>query len=355
MSVVGGDIEIVGGVLTSPQVPSLGAPSGRINIASVASSGEVGLALAGQGRLLDIDTFERLGEINILRGARLDTSGNGGGTTVIRGGRLLIDNGSIAARNTGNADSLDLGIDVRMRGDVRLTGEAEITSRTRPFSQGRSGNISVVADNITIEGGALISSVNDAFSQGRGGDIAVMAPTGTISLTAGGRSDGGGIQTGSLFFSSGNVGGIRVEAGKLRLTNGALIGSLGLGSGKGGDVSVSARESVVISGVNSQNTPSGLASFAAGEPGSISLSAPVVSIDGGAVGTPGILPGQRAGDITVKADQQLTLVNGAQINSATVTDSKAGNISIEAGRLTLMGGPRSAAAPGDQGREAACR
>ena len=129
-----------------------------------------------------------------------------------------------------------------------------------------------------------------------------------------------------------------MEAGKLRLTNGALIGSLGLGSGKGGNVIVSARESVAISGGNRQGSPSGIASFTIGEPGSISLSAPVVTIDGGAVGTPGILPGQRAGDITVKADQQLTLVNSAQINSATLTDSKGGNITIEAGRLTLTGG-----------------
>jgi filamentous hemagglutinin family protein len=336
MSVVGGDIEIVGGALTSPQAPSLGAPSGRINLASVASSGEVGLDLAGQGRLLDINTFERLGEINISRGARLDTSGNGGGTTVIRGGRLLVDNGSIAANNTGNMDSPDLGIDVRMRGDVRLTGEAAITSTTSLFSRGRGGNVSVAADNITIEGGAILSSISGGL--GPGGNIAVMAPTGTISLNTGGRLGGGGILASSLPFSSGSIGEIRVEAGKLMLANGAVIGSLGLGVGKSGNVIVSARESVAISGMSSQGSPSGIASFTVGEPGTISLSAPIVTIDGGAVGAPGILPGQRAGDITVKADQQLTLVNGAQINSATSTDSKGGNITIEAGRLTLTGG-----------------
>jgi filamentous hemagglutinin family protein len=336
VSVVGGDIEIVGGSLTSPQAPSLGAPSGRINIASIASSGEVGLDLAGQVPQLDIGTFERLGEIQIAQGAVLNTSGNGGGTTIIRGGRLLVDNGLIAANNLGNVDSPGLGVDVRIRGDVRLTGEAAITSITGLFSQGRGGHISIAADNITIEGGATFSSITGGL--GPGGDIAIMAPTGTISLSTGGSMDGGGILTSSLPFSSGSVGEIKVEAGKLKLTNGALIGSLGLGSGKGGNVIVSARESVAISGGNRQGSPSGIASFTIGEPGSISLSAPVVTIDGGAVGTPGILPGQRAGDITVKADQQLTLVNSAQINSATLTDSKGGNITIEAGRLTLTGG-----------------
>jgi large exoprotein involved in heme utilization and adhesion len=232
-------------------------------------------------------------------------------------------------------DSPGLGVDVRIRGDVRLTGEAEITSATGFFSQGRGGHISLAADNITIEGGATLFSLTSSI--GSGGNIAIVAP-GTISLNTGGSIGGGGILASSLPFSSGSVGEIRVEAGKLLLTNGAIIDSLGLGSGKSGNITVSARESVTISGSNSQGISSSIASFTAGEPGSISLSAPVVTIDGGVVGTPGILPGQRAGDIIVKADQQLTLVNGAQINSTTLTDSKGGNVTLEAGQLTLTGG-----------------
>jgi large exoprotein involved in heme utilization and adhesion len=335
MSVVGGDIAIVGGPLTSPEMPSLGAPGGRIHIASIASSGEVGLNLSGQVPQLDTDAFERLGEIQIAQGAFLDTSGNGGGTTVIRGGRLLVNNALLAANNTGSVDSPGPGIDVRIRGDVTLTGEALIISTTDLFSQGRGGHISLAADNISIEGGATLSSVTGG--RGPGGDIAIMA-RGTIGLNTGGSVSGGGILAGSLPFSSGSVGEIRVEAGKLLLTNGAVIGSLGLGSGKSGNITVSARESVAISGGNSQGTPSSIANFTAGEPGSISLSASVVTIDGGILGTPGILPGQRAGDIVVKADQQLSLVNGAQINSTTLTNSQGGNITIEAGRLTLTDG-----------------
>jgi large exoprotein involved in heme utilization and adhesion len=327
MSVVGGDIEIVGGSLTSPQSHSLGVPGGRINIASVASPGEVDLNLSSQGQLLDIDTFERLGKIRIAQGAALDTSGNGGGTTVIRGGQLLVDNGSITSSNTGNMDSPGLGIDVRLRGDVRLTGEATIASSST--LQGRGGNVSVAASNITIEGGAALGSLSSGL--GPGGDITVTAPTGTISLNT------GDIGAGSLPSSSGSIGEVRVEAGKLIITNGAIIGSLGQGSGKSGNVIVSARESVAISGRSSQE-PSGIVSFTVGEPGAISLSAPIVTIDGGIVGAGAVFPGQRTGDTTVKADQQLTLVNGAQINSSTSTDSKGGSIVVRAPRIMVSDG-----------------
>ena len=337
LSAVGGDITIVGGSLASPQAPSLSAPSGRINLVSVASSGEVGLPTSDQAESMDIGTFERLGEVTIAQGALLDTSGNGGGTSVIRGGRLLVDNGTIAANNTGNTDSPGLGIDVQVRGDVRLTGEAIIISTNGSFSQGRGGSIAVRAGNITVEGGATIFTGGDVFSQGRGGDIAVMAPAGAISLNAGGRSESGGIVTGSLPFSSSDLGEIRVQAGTLKLTNGAFISSLGLGTGKGGNVIISAQESVAISGRNRQDVSSSIASFAAGEPGSISLASPIITIDSGIVGAASLLPGQRAGNITVKADK-FTLGNSAQINSATLTGSKGGDITIEVGHLTLTGG-----------------
>ncbi len=107
------------------------------------------------------------------------------------------------------------------------------------------------------------------------------------------------------------------------LTGGASIGSLASGSGKGGSVTVSARESVSIAGHDDQGTPSGIASFAAGDPGRLSLSAPTVTIDGGVVGTPssklgGFIEGT-AGNTSVKADN-LTLSGGARISSDTITD-----------------------------------
>jgi filamentous hemagglutinin family protein len=147
------------------------------------------------------------------------------------------------------------------------------------------------------------------------------------------------IRAGSM--GRGNVGEIRAEAGTLTLTMGAVISSQALGSGKGGNITVSARESVSISGQNDQGVSSGITTFAAADPGRLSLSAPNVTINnGGVVGTPRPVPeefvGERVGDIVVKADN-LTLAGG-RISAETDGTGRAGDILIDAGQLTLTRG-----------------
>ena len=82
ISIVGGDVTITGG--------SLKAPSGRINIAGVASAGEVIPNTPGQPTDLKVASFSNLGQIDLSQGTLLDTNSNSGGTVVIRGGQLLV-------------------------------------------------------------------------------------------------------------------------------------------------------------------------------------------------------------------------------------------------------------------------
>jgi filamentous hemagglutinin family protein len=80
LSVVGGDIEIVGrGPLPPMSVPTLGAPRGRIQLASVATPGEVGFSPLELAPDLQVDSFARLGRLALSQGAFVDVSGNGGG------------------------------------------------------------------------------------------------------------------------------------------------------------------------------------------------------------------------------------------------------------------------------------
>ena len=82
LSVVGGDTKIVGGALR--------APSGRIQLASVAAAGEVLPVTSGPAPDLQVDSVARLGRIALSPGEQgqrtfLDAGGNGGGTVLIRG------------------------------------------------------------------------------------------------------------------------------------------------------------------------------------------------------------------------------------------------------------------------------
>ena len=102
-SLVGGDIEIAGD--GSPFSGSITAPSGQINIASVASEGEVILDHSGPTTHFNVDGFAHLGEVELTGGAFVDVSdfvsGDGGGTVIIRGGQLTIDSSFVFADTTG--------------------------------------------------------------------------------------------------------------------------------------------------------------------------------------------------------------------------------------------------------------
>ena len=86
MAVVGGGIQVVGGQLV--------APSGRVQLASVASSGEVLASPLEMEPDLQVNAFTRLGSLTLEQNALLNVSGTRGGTVLIRSGRLLVDQSS---------------------------------------------------------------------------------------------------------------------------------------------------------------------------------------------------------------------------------------------------------------------
>src|SRR5262249_56842731 len=81
LSVVGGDMQIVGSKLT--------VPSGRVQLASVASPGEVTFSSLEPEPVFRVDAFTRLGRLE-LSGAVLGTSGNGGGVVLLWSGRFRV-------------------------------------------------------------------------------------------------------------------------------------------------------------------------------------------------------------------------------------------------------------------------
>src|SRR6185503_18384218 len=92
LALIGGDIAMDGGLVQ--------APGGQINLASVRSAGEVPVDPAGSSLAEFRAAFPQQGRIILQNGAQLDTSGDGGGRIVIRGGQLLVDNSKIQSNTT---------------------------------------------------------------------------------------------------------------------------------------------------------------------------------------------------------------------------------------------------------------
>ena len=164
LSMVGGDVRIVGGQLV--------APGGRIQIASVAVAGEVIPAPTGHAPDLQVDSFTRLGRIT-LSNALVDASGNGGGLVLVRGGHLLVDSTFMFADNLGPRDGTGLGIDLGITADAVLTNGALITADS--LGTGRARDLRLTAGSVRLEQGAQIGSLT--FGPGQGGRCGSPRPT----------------------------------------------------------------------------------------------------------------------------------------------------------------------------------
>ena len=99
---------------------NLSAQGGQINLASVASPGEILAGTMNQAPNINGQSFGALGTIQVLEQSHIDVSGNGGGTVLIRGGNFVLDNSTISANVTGSgpiingAETIGGGIDIQV-------------------------------------------------------------------------------------------------------------------------------------------------------------------------------------------------------------------------------------------------
>src|SRR5262249_51411830 len=148
-----------------------------IQIVSVASPGEVVFSPIELAPALQVDALTRLGRVELSRGAFLNAAGNGGGTVVIRGGRLLVDNAFIFTDNLGEREGAGLGLDLQITGDALLTHNTVLTADS--LGAGRARDIWLRAGSVHLEDGAEVSS--STWGPGQAGLVRVMA-TDTLTL-----------------------------------------------------------------------------------------------------------------------------------------------------------------------------
>jgi filamentous hemagglutinin family protein len=287
VSIIGGDITFTGTPVTPEDIlymPGvLTAPAGRIHLVSVASPGEVGSA----GIDFGIDSFSQLGNITLSEGAKLNVMANdyttqGAGSIVIRGGRILFkDGGMDIYGNPGGVadirgDSLHLdnfyifsasygennhpgtGCRIEVENDFLMTHAALIDTQTGPLDpyassiSGNGGDISITAANVQL-GDEKIDE--DSFTSiGFYGYISSASDgsgkSGNIDIATGNAVLQNGFMIASQTFAEGDTGDIVLHStGTLRISDAANIGVLAFGSGKGGDIDVSAPD-IFISAAN---------------------------------------------------------------------------------------------------------
>lgn len=326
----GQSLALIGGNIDIDDVASLWVPGGRVVLVGGASAGETDPA--GNG------SFSAGGNIILHGASTVDVSADSGGSIVIRGGRLQMEDARLVASTVnGNGGSIDIAV----TRDISLTAGAEIT--TNSTGAGAGGNINLSAgDAVTIVGMTLDENYSairaNARDAGDAGHIQLVAPRITLdegliqSLTIG--QSGGPAR-------NGNGGSILIQATSLSLLNGGQLdsGSRSGSNGNGGSVDISASESVTISGIRDGRYPSAIFANLKGDGagGHISIRSPVVVLENGAdiaVSTSGA---GNSGYINIEA-QRLALTSGGQVSANTSATGAGGSVNISASESILLSG-----------------
>ncbi len=338
---IGGDVTIDGGKLST-----LG---GRIELGGLAEAGTVELQIEGDIFRATFPKNRLLANATLAKDAQVALRGASGGNiaintnnfTAIDGGRLL--NETEGAGDAGNT-IINTNIFNAIGQNAEATGSG-IYNISR--GTGRSGNIKIDAEKISILDGAVI--ISSTVGQGSSGDVALTVQD-TVTLNGGGnglRSFAGSVVQPS---ATGRGGNLTLSAGSLSVSNGAQLTSVTAGQGDAGNVTLSVRDTAIFDGIGN-NQPSGSGSTVeptgVGNGGNLMLKAGSLTVVNGAILSSSTLGRGDAGNVTLTV-QNAAIFDGVSRNGlprsgvgSTVQPTgvgKGGNIKLDAGSLAVTNG-----------------
>ncbi|MEK7989988.1 MAG: filamentous hemagglutinin N-terminal domain-containing protein [Thiotrichaceae bacterium] len=247
-----------------------------------------------------------------------------GGTIEINATNIQIQDGSIIQSSTldaGHAGDINLIAqnDVTLNGYSNIGNGSSISVNSGSDKEGfvikseigDGGNISINANNLTLNDGANITA--NSYASGQGGNININL---IEKLTLEQESSAGignfmSSATTSKDDNAGNGGNIVIQANELLFANGSFLTTNTNGAGNAGNISININQNAKITGISAQ-TDSGILSAAS--------SASV---------------GGNAGNILLTVGNQLFLDDLAIIDASTFNRGLGGNVNIIAGDITM--------------------
>ena len=239
--------------------------------------------------------------------------------------------------STGDAGN----VTVTVADALRMTGGGQIFSNT--FSQGKSGDVFVAANQIEINGLGLKDVITTIGSQARAGSTndagnVTVTANDTLKLIAGG-------QISADTFSLGKAGNINVSASRLEIDGKGLsnvVTSIASQARNGsaydtGQIKVSVADTLKLVGGGSINS----GAFSRGNAGEVRVTARNLEIDGqgfkSGISSQAEYGTGNAGSVYVDVTETLKLQGSGQISSSTFSQGKAGEVHVTAHQLKIDG------------------
>jgi filamentous hemagglutinin family protein len=273
----------------------------------------------------------RANQVELLDSSSIFTdgaTGNAGNVTIEAQRLLLQDQAGIYAGTFGPGQGGDITLrvaQIELLGS-RLSDFGIFTSSNLPTSTGNAGNITIQTQQLTVRNGRINSVTSGT---GNAGNLTIQAAAIELFNSQ--------LNSGAANFrnipSGGNGGNLSIETGRLSLNNGSEISVSNAGLGNAGNLDIRALEFVNL-------TSSKIGADAVlGQGGKIFLDAGNLTLQNGSTISSITLGTQPPGDITLKAQDSITLNNRSLIQAAGLSPGGGGNISLATatGSLLLQG------------------
>ena len=359
LALVGGSVEI--------ERAELLALGGRIELGGVIGTGTVEFNGSSSDLLLRFPDNVARADLSITNRTFMDVRAGGGGDIAIDAGNANILGGSflragIASRQ-GSPDSKAGNIEINATGVVVVEGAGDISNDVFGAGVGMGGDLTITAKSLSVLNGAQLSA--STSGRGNAGRLTIQT-TDTVAFDGVG-SDGFASSAFSVVDrrAVGTGGSINIITGALSVTNGAQLNTRTSGRGDAGNVTIVARDRVVLDSQTRVGSPTGIFSRvnpnAIGQGGNISITAESLSVTSGAQlssstssqGNAGIITITARNSVSFDGEDDFGFPSGifSRVNLGAI--GQGGNISIAAESVNVTNGAiltASTRGQGDAGR-----
>jgi len=373
LALIGGDVDIEGGVLYTPD--------GRIELGSVAGNSFVGLTPTDTGYALNYEGVENFQDINLSRGAFVNTSGEGGGSIQVQGRNVtLSDNTVMSAVTLGNQNGGGVSIKAKQltlaSGSLVGAGGSLLVNATEgvqvigtsfdgqfrsgliveTVGTGEGGDLTINTPRLLVSEGALISA--STYSSGAGGSLSINATEGVqvIGTSFDGQFRSGlGVET----YGTGEGGDLTINTPQLLVSDGALISASTYSSGAGGSLSINATEEVQVIGTSADSqVRSGLAveTYGTGEGGDLTINTPQLLVSDGALISASTFEEGAGGRLSINTTEGVQVIGtsaDSQFRSGLGVETsgagEGGDLTINTPQLFVSGGAVISASTSGEG------
>ncbi|MEH1935817.1 MAG: S-layer family protein [Nostoc sp.] len=358
LALVGSHIDMTGAKLTTPD--------GHIELWALQNAG-IQMENQAQWQLTSPVATTNWGTITLQQASLVDASGINGGAINIRGRGLTVQDGSnissitFAGQGKGitvnTTDFVDL-LGASLPGQIAAPGiGTSVGILFGPPATGRAGDVTVETGRLKLANGAWLYSSSNG-NNSRSGDVTVRASD--VEVVGSDPFIGISTSISTTLFSGKNSesGKISIETNRMRVQDGGLVSTalvafntVSAPTGKAGDISIRATESLDISGYTPSQLLSGVGTGIGqteGDAGNISIDVGRLQIfNGGTIRT--TLSGKgKAGNITIQAqevavsdpliDVYSKLAGGITVSVGDNSVGSGGNIALTADSLRLFNG-----------------